>query len=364
MEEIFICFDCLTPFSFGKDISEINPREWSIKKNICKVCVEKLFYKKKQEIENNNTPRLKNLYQNRLKQLIENDNLPPVDPLKEQRLDTEIEELKNNELLLSKEVNQLEKDITNLINQHSILLNRHSVLMKETSELEHETFVKENQLHHINNYKAIYSDYISQFTSTHILSDLFVITISSKIATINGKRIGERILDAKDIRDNETNSGLGYILLLTAILSYKFGFVSSRYELITGTNLSLIKAKGNEMMYELTIPSGVKTFEKFNEAAKVFLEYFAEFYEYLIKTKLIIINKNDFQFNIVKDCINGKSINLDINKLQNWNQCMKLLLTELKFLLTQVIKNEDNKYKNIIDKKGEFMNLNNSNNTA
>lgn len=211
-------------------------------------------------------------------------------------------------------------------------------------------------MHFNRDYNITLSEQINQFSSSHILSDLFVITISSKLATINGKRIGERISDEKDIRDNETNSGLGYIMLLTSILSCIFGFISLKYELIVGINYSVINVIGSDMV----IPSGVKTYEKFNEAAKAYLEYFAEFYIYLTTTKQISSIKNDYEFIIDKDCINGESITLDINKLHAWTQCMKSLLTELKYLITQVIINEDNQYKHMIDEKNESDYLNDS----
>lgn len=127
-------------------------------------------------------------------------------------------------------------------------------------------------MHFNRDYNITLSEQINQFSSSHILSDLFVIIISRKLATINGKRIGERISDEKNIKDNETKSGLGFIMLLTSILSCKFGFLSLKYELIVGLNYSVINVMGSDIVYELVIFSGVKTYEKFNKAAKAYLE--------------------------------------------------------------------------------------------
>ena len=80
---------------------------------------------------------------------------------------------------------------------------------------------------------------------------------------------------------------------------------------------------------------------------KKFMEYFGEFYAFLGRKPDLKLD--EFELEINGECIEGKSICLDTNKAEEWGQCIKYLLTILKFLLTQVLKIEDDAYKSILE---------------
>jgi hypothetical protein len=82
-----------------------------------------------------------------------------------------------------------------------------------------------------------------------------------------------------------------------------------------------------------------------------YLEYLKEFLDYLIKENKIDITKKNICPNINGNLINDKSILIESkDNLENWYQATKLLLTILKFLICQILSNENEFYKQIITK--------------
>ena len=152
---------------------------------------------------------------------------------------------------------------------------------------------------------------------------------------------------------DELNAGWGYIALLTKILAFKFGFESKKIRLKEIGNYTKVEvlANGSAKCYWLSVSENSRSIESFNLGMKFYLEYFNEFFTYLNKNGLISLNKpNDFQFKIANDSINDKSIIFEQSKVEEWAQCIKYLLTFLKYLITQVLKAEDESFKTVLEK--------------
>ena len=121
-------------------------------------------------------------------------------------------------------------------------------------------------------------------------------------------------------------------------------FDSSKYDLLPEGNFSKIMNKTGVMDYELGISDMNRTIEKFNNAMEIYLEYLNEFLEFLIKEKKIEIKGSGALPKISGNKINNKSIVIEEGKdkvIGNWYQCMKNLLTILKFLICRTLNNEN-----------------------
>ena len=99
--------------------------------------------------------------------------------------------------------------------------------------------------------------------------------------------------------------------------------------------------------YEIGISDINRTKDKFNRAMEAYLEYLNEFLIYLRDQGKIIITSDDICPKINKNKINDKSIQIDTGKesLENWYLSMKYLLSILKFLICQVLNDENQSYK-------------------
>ena len=95
-----------------------------------------------------------------------------------------------------------------------------------------------------------------------------------------------------------------------------------------------------------------RTKDKFNRAMEAYLKYLKEFLDFLIKNKKIEIKEKDSIPKIGDKTINDKCIQIPNGKenLENWYQCMKYLLSILKYLICQVLINENEGYKEIYNK--------------
>ena len=82
-----------------------------------------------------------------------------------------------------------------------------------------------------------------------------------------------------------------------------------------------------------------------------YLGFLEEFLNYLYKEGKIKVNSEDYCPKITGDKINNKSIRIENgkDKLEDWYQCMKFLLTILKYLILQVLIDENNAFTENID---------------
>ena len=91
-----------------------------------------------------------------------------------------------------------------------------------------------------------------------------------------------------------------------------------------------------------------------------YLEYLAEFMNYLFKEGKIKVTTDDICPRIAGDKINNKSIRIEIGKekAEDWHQCMKFLLTILKFLILKVLISENEAFQENIENIDIINNIN------
>ena len=155
------------------------------------------------------------------------------------------------------------------------------------------------------------------------------------------------------------NGGWGYIILLTKLLAIKYKFDSVKYDLVPLGNYSKITEKEKKMDYELILYDA-KLKEKFNTAMVAYLGFLEEFLNYLYKEGKIKVNSEDYCPKITGDKINNKSIKIESGKekIEDWHQCMKFLLTILKFLILQVLISENEAFQENIENIDIINNIN------
>ncbi len=380
MAKAFRCMDCGKEFDFDypnlnldidpNDIEDIQNKIRESNKqfgilteiNICSSCLQPLITSKDFSLNFNRENKVN----------IEETCKKYIADLKE-KFSKEEEDLKKysieEEEKKQKELNDLKKLVEeNESNLKNLLKELENVEQKETNfcddfrDLEMKIYSVEKDLSISNDIKLDYENKIKSFSNTNIFSELFQISFNDKFGIINGCKFCDPNISNNS---DSINGGWGYIVLLTKLLSIKYNFESKKYDLIPGGNFSKIIEKEGNTEYELII-TDVKIKDKFNKAMTVYLEYLDEFINFLVKERKIETKNEDICPKISGEKINNKDIRIENGKekLEDWYQCMKYLLTILKFLICQVLIDENQAYKETIDNIDIINNAKISNNIS
>ena len=377
----YVCFDCGKTFildyneilSVKKDINKDEITEefienldkengMNIKKNICYECLEEICNKKNSE-NNENEKDFDSIYNDLVKELkILLDSDPQITKLIEENKNNKNENLINiensiNEKLknekisletklksIENEISEEEKKYQNYLSQLSYLSQTEKNYWEKFHEIENYIYTIEKEKNYIKNIANIYEKEIKNFSNSNIISDLFQISFSDKYGTINGCRL----VEVRENNYDEINAAFGYIILLTKILSIKFNFESENFDIEVQGNYSKIYDKKNKVFYDVSISNLSRTLNNFNESLEFFLKYFYEFDAFLREKKIVV--EGEFKYKIEGDKINDKSIKYEPNKWDEWCQCVKWLLTILKYYVTLVLDAENKCYKDILVK--------------
>jgi hypothetical protein len=252
---------------------------------------------------------------------------------------------------LEESVKEKEKELDALFKELETVSKEENNFWEDYNNCEKNIYNTQKQKAFIENQTLILTKQIKSLSISNIFSDLFNINFSDKKGTINYCKMA---YTTSNTSYDEMNAGWGYIVFLTKILANKFNFESTKYNLVYYGNYSYLQKKDikdqdndENNKFELSISDNSRTLERFNTAMKKFMEYFGEFYAFLGRKPDLKLD--EFELEINGECIEGKSICLDTNKAEEWGQCIKYLLTILKFLLTQVLKIEDDAYKSILE---------------
>ena len=342
-EEELFCLDCggrieidfqssLGTFYSNFDEFE-NLFQYSL--NCCLPCLEKI-------IKKFNNPKQKN--EENIPKKIEQENNSEEDLNKEEaKLENEIkilnEQIKQSELKLKEEESKFQISIEKL----KEATDEENKFLSDFRNLEKDAYILEKEKTYVENRNKLYETISKKFTYSNLLTDLFDISFDEKFGTINGCKFSDNLGSG-----DEVNAGWGYIAFLTKLLSIKYEFKSNNLKIYLEGNYS--KMIEGDNYYELSFSSGSRTLEYFNEAMKKYLCYLKEFTNHLITYKKITIDIDDFKFNIDGDKINGKSIVFsEQTKNFDWPECMKYLLTILKFLITKTLGDENQSYRNLVE---------------
>ena len=336
-----------SPDEKEKKISEFNKNFIIFASNICTKCLQPIVNSKDtanetKTFENKKVEETCNKYISNLKEKFskEEQDLKKYTLEEEEKKKKELEEIKS---IVEKNENHLKSLIKELENTEQ----KENNFCDDFRKLEMDIYEVEKELSKSNDIKLDYENKIKGFSNTNIFTELFQISFNGKFGRINGCSF----LDPNQSSNwDNINGGWGYIILLTRLLSIKYNFDSIKYDLIPIGNYSKIVEKEKKVEYEIFLYD-IKLREKFNNAMSAYLEYLEEFINYLFKEGKIKVNNDDICPRITGNLINNKSIRIDNgkDKLEDWFQCMKYLLTILKFLILQVLIDENQAFKENID---------------
>ena len=365
MLKTFRCMDCGKDFTLDysidnigiketdspeekeKKISEFNKNFIIFASNICTKCLQPIVNSKDtanetKTFENKKVEETCNKYISNLKEKFskEEQDLKKYTLEEEEKKKKELEEIKS---IVEKNENHLKSLIKELENTEQ----KENNFCDDFRKLEMDIYEVEKELSKSNDIKLDYENKIKAFSNTNIFTELFQISFNGKFGRINGCSFFDP--NQSSNWDN-INGGWGYIILLTRLLSIKYKFDSIKYDLIPIGNYSKIVEKEKKVEYEIFLYD-IKLREKFNNAMSAYLEYLEEFINYLFKEGKIKVGNDDICPRITGNLINNKSIRIDNGKdrLEDWFQCMKYLLTILKFLILQVLIEENQAFKENID---------------
>ena len=338
---------CKTQEEFDNKLLEYNKKLGiSFPINICSNCLKPLvnlkdssLNNKKEEIINVEETRKRHISKLKEKFSKEEEELKKYSSEEEEKKKKELEDIKNT-------VEKNEEHLKKLLKEMENIEQNEYNLCDEFRNLESNVYEVEKELSKSNDIKLDYENKIKSFSNTNIFTEIFQISFNGKFGVINGCKFCEPNNNNLDY----INGGWGYIILLTKLLAIKYKFDSVKYDLVPLGNYSKITEKEKKMDYELILYDA-KLKEKFNTAMVAYLGFLEEFLNYLYKEGKIKVNSEDYCPKITGDKINNKSIRIENgkDKLEDWYQCMKFLLTILKYLILQVLIDENNAFTENID---------------
>ena len=251
---------------------------------------------------------------------------------------------------IKNEVNENETKLKALLGDLEGVEKEEVKFWNQYKDLEKNIYKVEKNLAKSNDVNLDYQNKIKNFAGSNIFTDLFEISINDKYGVINGCAFNDPLNYS---HFDNINAGWGYIVFLTKLISVKYKIELSKYELIPLGNFSCIKEKKEK--YDLFLTDKATSKIGFNNAMAKFLEYLNELMKHLSIQKIL-----DSKSMEMCPKINDISIRVDNDHLDNWYQCMKNLLIILKFLISQILSQENAAYKGTIDTV-ELINLNSLN---
>ena len=317
--EINICKDCLKFINTSSNSSMDSQREANINiKKVCQERIEELKNKKESEEEFKNYTE-------------ENEKL-----MKEK-----LEEIK-------KELNDNENKLQKLLNNLEETEKKEDKFWSEFKNLEKNIYSVEKNLSQSIDVNLDYQNKIKNFAGSNIFTDLFEISINDRFGIINGCSFNDPLNYS---HFDNINAGWGYIAFLTKLIAIKYQIELPDYDLIPLGNFSVIRFKINNKMeqFDLYLTDKQNSKISFNLSIVKYLEYLNELLKYLINQQILDKKAMEMCPKIDGDKINDISIKIENERLENWYQGMKNLLIILKFLISQILSQENKAYKGTID---------------
>ena len=379
MNKIYRCVDCLKEFYFDYsdlkiDFDYLNPDseenlelikkqntnlDFHMEINICKECLQniKISSNSTADIQKEANSKIQKVCQERIEQL-KNKNeseeeFKDYTEENEKKIQEQLEQMKN-------EVNQNETQLQNLLVELEETEKKDDLFWTEYKNLEKDIFKVERDLSLTSDINLDYQNKIKNFSASNIFTDLFEISVNDKFGIINGCSFNDPLNYS---HFDNINAGWGYIAFLTKLIAIKYKIELKDYDLIPLGNFSVIKAKINNKMeiFDLYLTDKQNSKITFNIGMMKYLDYLKELLKYLSEQKILEEKTMEICPKIEGNKINGISIKIESEKLENWYQAMKNLLIIMKFLISQILSQENKAYKGTIE-VDELINLDSINN--
>ena len=367
MNRVFRCYDCLKEFQFDYsalkiDFDQENPDseenlkliktksgslDFHMEINICQECLQNLKTNSNStaDIKKEADLNIEKVCQERIEELKNKkeseDEFKDYTEENENIIKEKLDQIKN-------EINLNENKLQKLLGDLEEAEKNEEKFWKEFKNLEKNIFKVDRDLSQNEDINLIYSNKIKSFAGSNIFTDLFDISVNDKYGMINGCSFND---PSNYTHLDNINAGWGYIVFLTKLIAIKYKVDLNNYELIPLGNFSVIKAKINDKFEQFDLYLTEKQNSKitFNIAMVKYLEYLNELLKYLLQQNIFEQKAMEICPKIDGDKINGVSIQMKMENLENWYQAMKNLLIILKFLIAQILSQENKAYKGTID---------------
>ena len=379
MNKIYRCVDCLKEFYFDYSDLKINfdylnpdseenlelikkqntNLDFHMEINICKECLQniKISSNSTADIQKEANSKIQKVCQERIEQL-KNKNeseeeFKDYTEENEKKIKEKLEQMKN-------EINQNETQLQKLLVELEETEKKDDLFWTEYKNLEKDIFKVERDLSLTSDINLDYQNKIKNFSASNIFTDLFEISVNDKFGIINGCSFNDPLNYS---HFDNINAGWGYIAFLTKLIAIKYKIELKDYDLIPLGNFSVIKAKINNKMeiFDLYLTDKQNSKITFNIGMMKYLDYLKELLKYLSEQKILEEKTMEICPKIEGNKINGISIKIESEKLENWYQAMKNLLIIMKFLISQILSQENKAYKGTIE-VDELINLDSINN--
>jgi len=367
MNRVFRCYDCLKEFQFDYsalqiDFDKENPDseenlkliktksgslDFHMEINICQECLQNLKTNSNStaDIKKEADLNIEKVCQERIEELKNKkeseDEFKDYTEENENIIKEKLEKMKN-------EINLNENKLQKLLGDLEEAEKNEEKFWKEFKNLEKNIFKVDRDLSQNEDINLIYSNKIKSFAGSNIFTDLFDISVNDKYGMINGCSFND---PSNYTHLDNINAGWGYIVFLTKLIAIKYKVDLNNYELIPLGNFSVIKAKINDKFEQFDLYLTEKQNSKitFSIAMVKYLEYLNELLKYLLQQNIFEQKAMEICPKIDGDKINGVSIQMKMENLENWYQAMKNLLIILKFLIAQILSQENKAYKGTMD---------------
>ncbi|KAG4302245.1 hypothetical protein PCANB_001495 [Pneumocystis canis] len=281
-----------------------------------------------------------------------NDDIPNEDEIEEMELEIQdnlkkkiialetINQLKEEQAKIEKEIEYLEKESLSLNNKEEIFWRKRNSFLRELEEFQ-------NERDAINLQYDYCVKKLESLQKTNVYNDVFCISHNGQFGTINDLKLGR--LPSQSVEWDEINAAWGLILLLLHSVANKLDFKFTGYKLYPLGSTSKIDKL--EFYNDPSLPPKITRLElhssddlpitkffihrKFDAAMIAFLKCLKQLGDHLEATDPQFI----FPYRIHKDKVGSTSICISFNQDEKWTRALKYLLTNIKYLLAYVTSN-------------------------
>ncbi|KAK7585860.1 hypothetical protein V9T40_000039 [Parthenolecanium corni] len=262
-----------------------------------------------------------------------------------QALTKELEDLQEEEIRLTDELKSLQEeekkvdeDIVKAEKEKERLETDEERFWREYNKYSREKFVLEDEFRSLD-YQLNYAQvHLERLKKNNVFNTTFHIWHKGHFGTINNFRLGR--LPTAPVDWSEINAAWGQTTLLLVSLARKCNLTFERYRLIPYGSHSYVEVLGDHKELPLHGSGGFRFLlnPKFDSAMVAFLDCLQQFKEEVEKRKSGFNLPYRMEKGKIKDSGTGKSysITIQFNSEEQWTKALKLMLTNLKWLVTWV----------------------------
>ena len=260
----------------------------------------------------------------------ENENKKALLARNQENLERELAHLQKDEEALSVE-------LASLAAEEAALDAAEEKLRNEVVALTRTIVDSEESIESVNHKLQYCQTSLKRLKNMNLINEAFFIHHSgpASFVSINGLRLGR-----PSVPWSEINAGLGFLCLLLDVLVKKVNLSLSQYRLLPRGSSSVIIKKTDKSVLELfsdEASGGITRFltgRKFDSAMVAVVQIVAELVSHLQKEDHSV--KVPFRIDEAEGKVGGLPVGLQFNSEENWNRAMKMLLTDVKWIVAFV----------------------------